>query len=316
MKNKVLVCGSVAYDYLMTFEGDFQEVLGVHDLSSLSVSFLAASKERHFGGCGANIVYNLSLLGVSNILFSAVGSADFAEYESRLQRLGVDTSYLARDEINDTSAAFILSDKAGRQIAIFHPGASANVDLAMDLKHVVEAEGEQLKMIIIGPENPQRVLTIVDEAVKYKIPFLFDPGQITHVFDGPTLLKVAQQAKCLIANEFEFQLIQEKTKMDLPQLAEQVEMLICTLAERGCIAYYKGQEYKLAAVDPERFVDATGCGDAFRAAFVKGLLEGQSFEDCLKMGALMGAVVAAEQGTQNHQLSLADFERYFKKVFK
>lgn len=314
MTNKVLVCGSVAYDYLMTFAGDFQEVLGTHDLSSLSVSFLADSKERHFGGCGANIAYNLGLLNVPSVLFAAVGSADFTEYENRLQRLGVDTGYLAKDEVNDTSAAFILSDKGGRQIAIFHPGASANTSLAMELKDVVDRE--EIQLMIIGPENPQRVLAVVDEAVKYRIPFLFDPGQITHIFDGETILKIAQQAKCLIANEFEFQLIQEKTGLSLSQLAEQVEMLVCTLAERGCTAYYQGQEYTVPAVEPERFVDATGCGDAFRAAFIKGLLKDRSFEDCLRMGALMGAVVAAEQGTQNHKITLTDFERYYKKFFK
>lgn len=314
MISKVLVCGSIAYDHLMTYDGNFNEVLGEHDLSALSVSFLVSSKERHFGGCGANMAYSLSLLEVPNILFAAVGEGDFGAYESHLKQLGVITHYLAKDSTNETSAAFILSDKAGRQIAMFNPGASANTNLAMDLDEIVS--NEKIAMMIIGPENPGRVLAMVDEAVKYNIPYLFDPGQITHVFDGETLLKIADKAYCLIANEFEFQLIQEKTGLSLKQLAERSNMLVCTLGENGCKAYLKGKEYNIEAIKPERFVDATGCGDAFRAAFIKGLLEERDFADCLRMGTLMGAVVAAEQGTQNHHITLADFERYYKKVFK
>lgn len=314
MTKKVLVCGSVAYDHLMNFDGHFNEVLGEHDLNSLSVSFLVSNKERHFGGCGANMAYSLSLLQVPNILFAAVGETDFEAYEGRLSRLGVETKYLAKDAINETSAAFILSDKEARQIAMFNPGASANTNLAMDLNDIVK--NEEIALMIIGPENPQRVLAMVDEAVKNHIPYLFDPGQITHVFDGETLLRIAGKAHCLIANEFEFQLIQEKTGLSLEQLAEKCNILICTLGEKGCKAYFQGKEHNIEAIKPEKFVDATGCGDAFRAALIKGLLEEKDFEDCLRMGTLMGAIVAAEQGTQNHNTSLEDFERYYKKVFR
>lgn len=316
MKNKVIVCGSIAYDYLMNFDGDFNEVIGSHDLNSLSVSFLANKKERHFGGCGANIAYNMGLLGLETILFAAVGQYDFGDYKARLDRLGVNTGYLALDENNDTSSAYILSDNGARQIAMFHPGASSNIKLAMDLDQIVKAEGEQIKMLVLSPENPQRVFSIAQEAIKYQIPYFFDPGQITHVFDEETLSYLINNAECLIANEFEFQIIEEKCKLSTKELAKKIPMLVCTLGEKGSLAYLRGEKHEIDALKPEKFVDATGCGDAFRAGFIKGLIEGREFQNCLQMGTIMGTIVAQEHGTQTHQISLADFDRYLSNAFK
>jgi len=311
---KILVSGSIAYDYLMSFDGDFNSVLGEQDLSALSVSFLVNQKERFFGGCGANIAYNLSLLHVPSVLVGAVGESDFTDYETRLNELGVETKYLQKDTANETSSAYILSDLGARQIAMFNPGASANTNLAMNLDSIIE--NEEVELMIIGPENPQRMLKMVDEAVKHQIPFLFDPGQLTHVFDAETLLRVATQAHTLIANEFEFQIIQEKTNLSLQQLAEKIETIICTMGENGCVAYLKGEKIVEKAVKPENFVDATGCGDAFRAGYIKAILGGKPFVECLQFGNLMGSLASQEKGTQKHNFTLEHIENYYNKLFK
>ena len=291
----ILICGSLAFDTIMTFEGRFAEQILPSQLHILNVSFLVPGMRREFGGCAGNIAYGLRQLGSDAVPLAMVGN-DAQDYLARLQGLGVDTRFIGTTADNYTAQAMIMTDRDNNQITAFHPGAMSQ---AHENRVPTDAG---IRLAIVAPDGRDAMLQHAEQLHAAGIPFVFDPGQGLPMFNGDELRHFVSMASWVAVNDYEGKMLSDRTGMGLPEIARQVSGLIVTLAEHGCDLHVDGQVTRVAGVPATAVVDPTGCGDAFRAALLHGLSQGWSLERCAELGNRLGATKIACRGGQNYQL--------------
>jgi adenosine kinase len=291
----ILICGSLAFDTILTFEGRFAEQILPSQLHILNVSFLVPGMRREFGGCAGNIAYGLRQLGSDAVPLAMVGN-DAQDYLSRLQGLGVDTRFIGTTADNYTAQAMIMTDRDNNQITAFHPGAMSQ---AHENRVPVDAG---IRLAIVAPDGRDAMLEHAQQLHDAGIPFVFDPGQGLPMFNGDELRHFVSMASWVAVNDYEGKMLSDRTGLSLSEIAGQVQGLVVTLAEHGCDVYAEGRQTRVAGVSASAVVDPTGCGDAFRAALLHGLSQGWSLERCAELGNRLGATKIASRGGQNYTL--------------
>lgn len=312
-----LICGSVAYDTIMNFEGRFQEHILPDQIHILNVAFLVPKMRREFGGCAGNIAYNLKLLNGEPIIMAAVGS-DAKPYLERLSRLQIDVTHIRQIPESFTAQAMITTDLDNNQITAFHPGAMN--DSHLNLVAQVLEECKRVKkplptLGIVAPDGRQGMWEHCHQLAAAEIPFIFDPGQGLPMFNGKELLELTALASYLAVNDYEAEMLAQRTGMSLEQLAERVKALIVTKGSAGATIYNAGKQLEIPVVTAEALIDPTGCGDAFRAGLLYGITQGMDWKTTGNLASLMGSIKIAYQGPQNHQPSTAEIADQFAQAF-
>ena len=290
-----LICGSLAFDSIMTFEGRFAEQILPAQLHILNVSFLVPTLRRDFGGCAGNIAYSLKLLGGDPQPMAMLG-ADGGEYLARLQQLGIDTRYVGQAGDTYTAQAMIMTDRDNNQITAFHPGAM----MQAHANRIGPDAGARIG--IIAPDGRDAMLQHAAQFVEAGIPFVFDPGQGLPMFDGDELRRFVAQAGWIAVNDYECKMLCDRTGWSLAELSQQVTGLVVTLGAEGCEVWEQGARTKVDPVTPAQVVDPTGCGDAWRGGLLYGLEKGWPLVRCAELGNRLGALKIAQRGPQNYQL--------------
>ncbi len=303
-----LICGSIAYDTIMLFHDKFKNHILPDKVHILNVSFLVANMRREFGGCAGNIAYNLKLLGGEPALMGTVG-ADFGPYAEWLGRCGVGLEHVRVIDNTYTAQAFITTDMDDNQITAFHPGA-------MNFSHENQVENAAgVTLGIVSPDGREGMLQHATQFAEAGIPFIFDPGQGMPMFDGDDLMKFVEQATWVTLNDYEAQLMQERTGKSPHELAEHVDALIITLGGEGSHIYTASKRIDIPCAAPKAVADPTGCGDAYRAGLLYGLMNGMDWETTGRVASLMGAIKIEHHGTQNHRFEREEFYARFKDSF-
>lgn len=289
----LLVCGSLAFDTIMTFEGRFADQILPDQLHILNVSFLVPGLRREFGGCAGNIAYGLRQLGADVRPVATLGS-DGQAYLERLQALGVDTRHVQRVDDLYTAQAMIMTDRDNNQITAFHPGGMSQAHRAV----IAAADGASIG--IISPDGRDAMLQHAEQLKALGVPFVFDPGQGLPMFQGDELLRFIDQADWAALNDYEARMLSDRTGLDYAAISKRLRGLIITLAHEGCDVWQDGVCTRVPGVPAAAVVDPTGCGDAFRAALLFGLSQGWSLIDAVILGNRMGAAKIATRGGQNY----------------
>ena len=301
-----LICGSLAYDTIMVFPDQFKEHILPDKVHILNVAFLVPEMRREFGGVAGNISYNLNLLGEAPYPMAAVGD-DFGPYSRHLDSLGISQRYVRHMEGEFTPQAFITTDIDDNQITAFHPGAMQH----SYLNQVGATDG--IRIGIVAPDSKQAMIQHSADFVAHGIPHIFDPGQGMTLFNGDEFRQFIKEAKYIVLNDYEFQLLKEKTGMDGDTIANQVEAMIVTRGAEGSVLRTREGEQEIHPVAPDDVQDPTGCGDAFRSGLLYGLLNDLDLVTACRIGSVMGAIKVAVQGCQNHNPTLEEIqERFFK----
>lgn len=303
-----LICGSIAYDSIMVFPGRFKEQILPDKLHMLNVSFLVPDMRREFGGCAGNIAYNLKLLGGAPLIMATVGD-DYQLYAHRLDRLALSRAHVKTIPQTFTAQAFITTDLDDNQITAFHPGA---MNFAHE-NHIADAKDVALG--IVAPDGREGMLQHAREFQNAGIPFIFDPGQGLPMFNGEELLAFIKQATYVTVNDYEAQMMAERTGQSLEELAKLVKAFIVTLGGEGSRIYTDGNRLEIPSVEPEAILDPTGCGDAYRAGLLYGIAQQWNWEKTGRLASLMGAIKIASRGGQNHQPNREDIARRYKEAF-
>jgi adenosine kinase len=303
-----LICGSIAFDTVMVFHGRFRDHILPDRIHLLNVSFLVPSLRRNFGGCAGNIAYNLALLGGAGAPMATVGH-DFAPYGNWLRVRSVDLAHVRTVEHEYTAQAFITTDLDDNQITAFHPGA-------MSQSHLNRVpDGAGITLGVVAPDGRDGMVQHAAQFAEAGIPLLFDPGQGLPMFDGQELLDFIAKATWIAVNDYEGQLLAERTGLPLGEVARRVRALIVTRGAEGSVIHADGREIHIPAVRPEAVVDPTGCGDAYRAGLIFGLQNGLDWETTGRVASLMGAIKIAHAGTQHHRFTRDEFEDRFRAAF-
>lgn len=304
-----LICGSVAYDTILVFPDRFKAHILPDKLHTLNVSFLVPDMRREYGGCAANIAYGLNLLGDRGIAMATAGE-DFAPYRERMVAQGLSVEHVKVVDGTFTAQAFITTDLDDNQITAFHPGA-------MQFAHLnkVSDAGSGVTLGIVAPDGRQAMIEHAAQFEAAGIPFIFDPGQGLPMFGGDELKTFIRQARWVAVNDYEWGMLQQKTGMTADEIASQVEALIVTQGPEGSIIYAEGRTMAIPALKPKVLVDPTGCGDAYRAGLIHGLLHGLDWETIGRTASLMGAIKIESRGPQNHRFTRTDFDQRFRDNF-
>jgi adenosine kinase len=303
-----LICGSFAYDTIMVFNDQFKNHILPDKVHILNVSFQVPQLRREFGGCAGNIAYNLKLLGGEPMPLGAVGR-DFGPYAEWMDGRGVSRRYIKVCDDAYTAQAFITTDQDDNQITAFHPGA-------MNRSHEVRVPNDAgIKLGIVSPDGRDGMLQHASQFAEAGIPFIFDPGQGMPLFDGKDLLSFLDQATWATFNDYEAELVQQRTGKTLKELAGFVEGLIVTLAGKGSRVYANGQSVDIPTASAAKLADPTGCGDAYRAGLLYGLEKGMDWKTTGRVASLMGAIKIESNGTQNHRFTPSEFAARFKQEF-
>ncbi|MES2402369.1 MAG: carbohydrate kinase family protein [Pseudomonadota bacterium] len=290
-----VICGSLAFDTIMTFEGKFSEQILPTQLHILNVSFLVPALRREFGGCAGNIAYALKQLGGTPLPMATVGS-DGAEYAARMQGLGISTEFVREVGDSYTAQAMIMTDRDNNQITAFHPGAMMQAHITR-----IEARSD-IKIGIVSPDGRDAMLQHAEQFKAAGIPFVFDPGQGLPMFDGKDLAHFVELATWVTVNDYEAKLLSDRTGLSIAELSKRVEGLIVTLGAEGSEVWVGGEKTLVAPVKAKEVLDPTGCGDAFRGALLFGLEQGWSLVKCAELGNRVGAHKIAYRGGQNYTL--------------
>ncbi|MEA3340416.1 MAG: carbohydrate kinase family protein [Chloroflexota bacterium] len=307
----IIVTGSIAYDYLMTFPGRFVEHILPNQLDNISLSFLVDEMRRQRGGCAANIAYSLALLGERPRLMGTVGQ-DFGEYRAWLEEHGVDTS-LTRDEPDlFTASFFVNTDQDGNQIASFYTGAMAR---ARELSFH-DLDTEQVDLVTISPNDPQAMVKYPAECQELGIPYLYDPSQQIIRLSGHDLREGLAGCDILVVNEYEFEMLREKTGLDADDIrSAPARACVVTLGVKGSRIWADDTVYDTPSLPPEWTDDPTGVGDAFRAGLIKGLALNLSWDWAGRLGALAATYTLEQPGPQSHRYTPAEFVARFRDHF-
>ncbi|MFK5985349.1 MAG: carbohydrate kinase family protein [Pseudomonadota bacterium] len=305
-----LICGSYAYDHIMVFHDQFKNHILPDKIHMLNVSFLVPDMRREFGGCAGNIAYNLNLLGEEALPMATVGN-DFDSYAKWMDKTGVSREYIRVLNEHYTGQAFITTDNDSNQITAFHPGA-------MTFSHfnkVADASACDIQIGIISPDGKQGMMEHAEQFELAEIPFIFDPGQGMPMFDGDELKALLKQATWLTVNDYEMQMLIDKTGLTPAKIAEQVEALIVTMGGKGSEIITADKTFHIPVAKINSLKDPTGCGDAFRGGLLYGLLNDLDWEVTGRIASLMGAYKIETNGTQNHYFTLDDIKIRFKESF-
>ena len=291
-----LICGSLAFDTIMDFEGRFAEQILPDQLHILNVSFLVPSLRRDFGGCAGNIAYSLKVLGGIPLPMATLGT-DAADYLQRLKTLGISTEYVRQVEGSYTAQAMIMTDRDNNQITAFHPGA-------MMQAHITTIEKrDDIKLAIISPDGRDAMVQHAEQLKAADIPFVFDPGQGLPMFDGADLMRFIDQATWVTVNDYEGKMLSDRTGLSHADISRRVKGLIVTLGAEGCEVWMDGEKTLVPPVKAAAVVDPTGCGDAWRGALLFGLEQGWSLAKCAALGNQVGALKIAQRGPQNYHVN-------------
>ncbi len=305
---RVIVTGSIAYDYLMSFPGKFTEHILPEHLSRVSLSFLVDSMEKRRGGCAPNIAYTLALLGERPALMATAGQ-DFGEYRQWLDAAGIDTSLVREVAHKFTASFFCSTDSVNNQIASFYTGAMAHA-AELSFRTVGPAD-----LAIISPNDPAAMTQYAAECRTLGIPFIFDPGQQCARMSGAEIADGIDGALLVICNDYEFELIRQKTQLDETTVLERAERLVITRGEHGSSVISRRGRDDVPAVTPERMGDPTGVGDAYRAGFMKGLVLGASPQICAQIGSVAATYVLEHVGAQSHAYTWHEFKERYERHF-
>jgi adenosine kinase len=291
-----LICGSLAFDTITTFPGQFGQQILPDQLHILNVSFLVPELRREFGGCAGNIAYSLRRLGGAPVIMATVGN-DGGDYLQRLRDWGVDTSLVTMIADTYTAQAIIITDVDNNQITAFHPGAMQQAG------EVEVPQREDLRIGIIAPDGRDAMWRHAQQMHAAGIPFLFDPGQQLPQFDGAELRAFVERASWVAVNDYEGRMLCERTGHTLQSLSRShLKGVIVTLGAQGCDVWLEGERVHVPGVPAAQVVDPTGCGDAFRAALLYGLERGWALPRCAELGNRIGAWKIAHRGGQNHPI--------------
>ncbi len=293
----ILICGSLAFDTIMTFEGRFAEQILPDQLHILNVSFLVPGLRREYGGCAGNIAYGLRQLGAQARPVATLGS-DGQEYLERLRSLGIDTHHVRLVDDHYTAQAMIMTDRDNNQITAFHPGAMGQAHL-----NAISSD-TAARLGIISPDGRDAMMQHAEQFHAAGVPFVFDPGQGLPMFNGAELLRFVELADWAALNDYEARMLSDRTGLSYEALSQRLRGLVITLADQGCDIWQDGQRTHVAGVTAREVVDPTGCGDAFRAALLFGLEQGWSLVQCAELGNRMGAEKIACRGGQNYSFTL------------
>lgn len=307
MTDKVLICGSIAFDTIAVFEGHFKDHILSDGIQSLSVSFFVPSLRKDYGGCAGNIAYNLRLLGGSPVPVGTVG-ADAADYIAYMQKLGIDTSMVRMLPDMYTPQCFITTDLDNNQIASFHPGAmerSADNDLT----------GCEAAWGIVAPDAKDGMFAHARRLKAQGTPFVFDLGQAMPLFNGEDLNQMLELADMFTANDYEASVVEQRTGRTMQEIAGTMCAVVVTRGAEGATLYMDGSETHIEAVTAEQVVDPTGCGDAHRAGLLYGLTKNWDMADACRLANVMGSLKIASKGPQNHHPSLDTIDAMLKQNF-
>ncbi|CDS53690.1 Sugar kinases, ribokinase family [Polaromonas sp. CG9_12] len=294
-----VICGSLAFDNIMSFEGRFAEQILPDQLHILNVSFLVPALRREFGGCAGNIAYSLKQLGGSPLPMATVG-IDGADYLERMRAQGISTEFVRMVDDLYTAQAMIMTDRDNNQITAFHPGAMTQAHVSR-----IEARSD-IKLGMISPDGRDAMLQHAEQFKAASIPFVFDPGQGLPMFDGQELAHFVDLASWVTVNDYEGRMLCDRTGLSCAELSRRVQGLVVTLGAEGCEVWVDGEKTLVPPVKASAVVDPTGCGDAFRGALLFGLEQGWSLVRCAALGNRAGARKIASRGGQNYLLDLAE----------
>jgi adenosine kinase len=303
-----LICGSVAYDNIMVFEDSFKNHILPDKIHMLNVAFLVPKLRREFGGCATNIAYNLKMLGEEPLPMATVGQ-DYEPYRKRLKELGIKQTHIKQLDNTFTAQAFITTDLSSNQIIAFHPGA-----MNFSEKNKV-GDAKNVKIGMVSPDGRTGMIKHAEQFKKKKIPFIFDPGQGMPMFNGDDLRKFVEEATWVTVNDYEWELLKDRTGWTEKDITARVDALIVTLGGKGSEIHTKTNTYAIPAATPKSVEDPTGCGDAYRAGLLYGLLNKLDWETTGRIASLMGSIKIEHQGPQNHKFTLEQFKKRYKAAF-
>jgi len=307
---KVVITGSIAYDYIMSFPGYFKEHILPDRIERLSLSFLVDSMRKQRGGCATNIAYNLALLGERPKVMATAGE-DFAEYRAWLEAHGVDTSAIVEIPGEFTASFFVSTDRANNQIASFYTGAMAYA-------HTLSFRENNLgpvDLVVISPNDPRAMERYVEECRELGLPYLYDPSQQIVRLSPEALRAGIEGARILAVNDYEFELIREKTGLSEEDVLACTQVLVITRGEQGSTIITREERLEIPPVPPTTVVDPTGVGDAYRAGLIKGMAMNLPWELAGRMGSVAATYVLEQAGTQNHRYTLEEFVARFRQHF-
>ena len=303
-----LICGSVAYDTILVFPDRFKEHILPDRIHILNVAFLVPEMRREYGGCAANIAYSLRLLGDRGLPMATAGH-DFGPYRERLRALGISLEHIKVIDDAFTAQAFITTDLDDNQMTAFHPGA-------MQYAHLNRvADAGQVALGIVAPDGRQAMIEHAAQFAAAGIPFIFDPGQGLPMFSGTELKTFIGQAAWVAVNDYEWGLLEQKTGLSAAEVAARVQALIVTRGSEGSVIYTAGRTLAVPCVKAGALIDPTGCGDAYRAGLIHGLLHGLDWETIGQLASLLGSIKIESRGPQNHQFTRAELRRRYQQSF-
>jgi adenosine kinase len=306
----VLCTGSVAIDHIMVYRGRFKDVILPDRLHVLNVAFHVPELRRTFGGCAANIAFNLKLLGEEPIVLATVGADDFSPYAAWLDQHGIRRDHIVGLPGEASAGAYITTDLDDNQIVGFHPGA-------MDRAHEAPVEGviEPYELAFVSPNGKRAMQEHARRLKRMGKRVLVDPGQGLPLFQKDELIELIDGAELLFANDYEWSLVLERTGLAASEVVARVGAVIVTLGERGSRIVERGGVHEVPPMRARALVDPTGCGDAYRAAFAAGLARGRSLATCARMGSVLGALLVERHGTQSLTLAPGELEQHYRAAF-
>ena len=311
-RGTALICGSVAFDTIMVFEDRFRNHILPDKIHMLNVSFLVPQMRREFGGCAGNIAYNLRLLGDVGFPMATVGR-DAGLYLQWMSDNGVPTDYVRVIETEHTAQGFVTTDLDDNQIWAFHPGAMQQSHLNdVSLAH---RDGKDIEIGICAPDGREGMIRHAEQFAAAGIPFIFDPGQAMPLLDADNLKTCISQAAWLAVNDYEWQVVQQRTGWNEAQILNHVQALIVTRGAEGSVIHTRDRQIVIPSAKPTAVVDPTGCGDAYRAGLLHGLLHGRDWETTGRIASLLGALKIETRGTQNHRFTAARFAARYQENF-
>ncbi|MFT7228339.1 MAG: adenosine kinase [Methylophilaceae bacterium] len=304
---QTLICGSIAFDTIMVFQDQFKNHILPDQIHKLSVAFFVPEMRKEFGGTAGNIAYNLQLLEGEPLIMATVGE-DFGNYQTWMEENKLSNQHIKTIPNTFTAQAFITTDLDDNQITAFHPGAM------MESHQNSINDAKDIDVAIIAPDGRDGMFQHAKECFDAKIPFMFDPGQGLPMFNGEELMHFIDMATYLAVNDYEAQVLQDKTGLTLDQIAVKVDSLIVTLGAEGSHIYADGQRHVIPSVKPTAVVDPTGCGDAYRAGLLYGIVRKWDWPTCGRLAATMGSIKIASRGGQNHKPSRENIESIYSQA--
>ena len=306
--SRALICGSLAFDSIMVFEDEFYNHILPDQIHKLNISFLVPSLKKELGGVAGNIAYNLHMLGGKPVPMGVVGQ-DFDSYREKFEGLGITLEAVKVMDDHYTPQAYITNDMSNNQITAFHPGA---MNFSHD-NHV--GDYADISIGIVGPDGREGMIQHAREFAENDIPFIFDPGQAMPLFDGEDLKLFIEQATWMAVNDYEIELVCERTGWSEVEVAEHLQALFVTRGSAGSEIFADGEKIHIPVVTAEKIVEPTGCGDAYRAGLLYGLMNDLDLTTTGRIASLMGSIKIGSPGPQNHEFTVEEFKQRFIKEF-